>query len=177
MRQRNRLLLGVMAGAVLSLAAALSVLGYVAPVGATISVTGPAGNQSCGTTSIVHALILDDAGAPVTDVVVKWSFGAGNIAGDHFSVTSSTTNSSGIATTQVTWACPGSSVTSNRVVTIDAATGELLGTITVTVTTKGLPGTSTDPVSGTSTVAILAAAFAVLLGSWIILRRVSAARS
>jgi len=177
MRQRNRLLVGVMAGAVLSLAAALSVLGYGTAVAATISVTGPAGNQSCGTTSTVHALVLDTLGAPDTAVVVNWSFGGGNIAGDHFSPTSSTTNSSGIATTQVTWACPGSSTTSNRVVTIDAATGEILGTITVTVTTKGLPSTSTDPASGTSTAAILAAAFAVLLGSWIILRRVSAART
>ena len=54
--------------------------------------------------------------------------------------------------------------------------GEAVGALAVTVTTKGLPSTSTDPASGTSTVAVLAAAFAVLFGSWIILRRVSAAR-
>jgi hypothetical protein len=52
----------------------------------------------------------------------------------------------------------------------------ILGSVAVTVTTKGLPSTSTDPLSGTSTAAVLAAAFAVLLGGWIILRRVSAAR-
>jgi hypothetical protein len=178
MRQRNRLVVGVVAGMVLSLAAVLSVLAtYGSGVAATISVTGPAGNQSCGTTSTIHALILDTLGAPVTDVVVDWTFAGGNIAGDHLSPTSSTTNSSGIATTQVTFACPGSSVKSNRVVTIDASNGGVLGSISVTVTVKGLPSTSTDPASDTSTVAILAAAFAVLLGSWIILRRVSATRS
>ena len=162
---------------VLSLAAALSVLAYGSQVAATISVSGPAGNQSCGTTSTLHALVLDTLGAPDTGVVVNWTFAGGSITGDHFSPNSSTTNSSGIATTQVTFDCPGSSVKSNRVVTIDAANGDVLGAITVTVTVKGLPSTSTDPAGGTSTLAILAAAFAVLLGSWIILRRVSAART
>ena len=122
MRQRNRLFVGVVAGAVLSLAAALSVLGYDGQVAATISVTGPAGNVSCGTTSTIHALVLDTLGAPDTAVAVDWTFNGGNIAGDNFSPTSSTTNSSGIATTQVTFACPGSSTTSNRVVHIDATT-------------------------------------------------------
>jgi hypothetical protein len=178
MRQRNRLVVGVVAGMVLSLAAALSVLAYGPQVAATISVSGPAGNQSCGTTSTLHALVLDTLGAPDTAVVVDWTFAGGSITGDHFTPNSSTTNSSGIATTQVTFACPGASVTSNRVVHIDATTAvDIVGAIAVTVTVKGLPSTSTDPAGGTSTLAILAAAFAVLLGSWIILRRVSATRS
>jgi hypothetical protein len=176
MRQRNRLFVGVVAGAVLSLAAALSVLGYLGQVAANITVSGPAGNVSCGTTATLHALVLDTLNAPDTAVAVSWTFNGGNIAGDKFSPTSSITNSSGIATTQVTFACPSSSTTSNRVVSIHATSGEAVGSLAVTVTTKGLPSTSTDPVSGTSTAAVLAAAFAVLLGGWIILRRVSAAR-
>jgi len=178
MQRRNRLVVGVVTGMILSLAAALSVLAYDGQVAATVSVTGPAGNQSCGTTSTIHALVLDSLGAPDTDVVVDWTFTGGNIAGDHFSPTSSTTNSSGIATTQVTFACPGSSVKSNRVVHIDATTAvDISGSLAITVTVKGLPSTSTDPAGGTSTLAVLAAAFAVIAGSWIILRRVSAARS
>ena len=176
MQQRNRLLVGMVAGAVLSLVAALSVLGYGGAVATNITVSGPGGNVSCGTTATLHALVLDEVGAPDTAVAVVWTFNGGSIAGDKFVPTSSITNGSGIATTQVTFACPGSSTTSNRVVHINGAVGELVGPVTVTVTTKGLPSTSTDPASGTSTVAVLAAAFAVLFGSWIILRRVSAAR-
>jgi hypothetical protein len=176
MRQRTRPI-AFAASVVFSLLAAASVMAYDGQVAATISVTGPAGNQSCGTTSTIHALVLDTGGAPDTAVVVSWTFAGGNIAGDHFSPTSSTTNSSGIATTQVTFACPGSSVTSNRLVHIDATTAvDISGTLAVTVTVKGLPSTSTDPASGTSPFAVLAAAFAVIAGSWIILRRVSAAR-
>ena len=177
MRQRNRLIASLAAGLVLSLAAALSVLAYGSQVAATISVTGPAGNVSCGTTSTIHALVKDTGGAVDTGVPVDWSFTSGNISGDHFSATPTTTNASGIATTTVTWACPSSSTKSNRVVHIDATTAvDISGSIAVTVTVKGLPSTSTDPTSGTSPIAVLAAAFAVIAGSWIILRRVSAAR-
>ena len=171
MRQRNRLFVGVVAGAVLSLAAALSVLGYHGQVPHTVSVTGPSGSVSCGTTSTIHALVLDTAHNPDTVQSVTWMFTGGSVAGDKISPTSTTTDSNGNTSTVVTFACAG-----NRVVHIQATAGDVLGSISVTVTAHGLPGTSTDPASGTSTAAILAAAFAVLLGGWIILRRVSAAR-
>ena len=177
MRLRNRLVIGAVAGMILSLAAALSVLAYYGQVVATVTVSGPAGNVSCGTTSTVTAFVQDTNGNPVTDRAVNWTFTGGNIAGDKFSAASSTTDSTGHASVHVTFACPGSStIASNRVVHVQAMSDEILGSVAVTVTTKGLPSTSTDPLSGTSTAAVLAAAFAVLLGGWIILRRVSAAR-
>ena len=176
MRLRTRLI-ALAASAVFSLLATASVLAYDGQVAATISVAGPAGNVSCGTSSTLHATVLDTNGNPDTDVPVSWSFSSGDIGGDKFSPNPSITNSSGVATTTVTWACPASSTTSNRVVHIDATTvPDILGSIAVTVTVKGLPSTSTDPASGTSPLAVLAAAFAVIAGSWIILRRVSAAR-
>ncbi|MHB8672269.1 MAG: hypothetical protein ACYDAK_01155 [Candidatus Limnocylindrales bacterium] len=192
MRQWNRLRVGMVAGVVLSLAAAISVLGYAGQVPTTITVTGPAGNVSCGTTSNVQAFVQDTAGNPDTDQNVIWSFVSGNIVGDKISPTSTTTDSHGNTTTLVTFACPGKAslpaltaaivlgpllAASDRIVTIQATAGSASGTISVTVAAGGLPSTSTVPASGTSTVALLAAAFAVLFGSWIILRRISAARS
>ena len=178
MHQRSRMVIAAgVTGLILWLAAAMAALGYLGQVAGTITLSGPAGNVSCGTTATVHAHVLDTNGNPFTGEVITWSFNGGNIAGDTFSPTSSTTDSSGNATTQVHFACPSSSTKSNRVVNIQAAAGEVVGSLTITVTVKGLPSTSTDPVGGTPTAAILAAALAVLLGGWIILRRVSTARS
>jgi hypothetical protein len=177
MHQRRRWLAGVTAAAFLCLAAATAALGYSGQVAGTIALSGPAGNVSCGTSSTVHAHILDTNGNPFTGEIVIWSFNGGNISGDKFTPASSTTDSSGNATTSVTFACPSSSTTSNRVVDIQGVSGEAVGSLAITVTVKGLPSTSTDPVGGTSTAAVLAAALAVLLGGWIILRRLSAARS
>ncbi len=178
MRLRNRLLVGVAAGMILSLAAAISVLGYYGQVVATVTVSGPAGNVSCGTTSTVTAFVQDTLGNPDSDVTVYWSFTGGNIAGDKFVPLTSVTNAQGIATTRVTFVCPGSNTpASSRLVHIQGFADAITGSITVSVTTHGLPSTSTDPAGSTSTLTVLAAAFAVLLGSWIILRRVSAARS
>lgn len=178
MDQRIRMVIAAgVTGLILWLAAAMAALGYAGQVAGTITMSGPAGNVSCGTTSTVHAHALDTNGNPFTGEVITWSFGGGNIAGDKFVPPTSITDANGNATTQVTFACPSSSTKSNRVVNIRAAAGEAVGSLTITVTVKGLPSTSTDPLGGTPTAAILAAALAVLLGGWIILRRVSTARS
>jgi len=177
MQPHKRLIVGALAGVILSLAAALSVLAYYGQVVATVTVSGPSGNVSCGTTATVVAFVQDTNGNPVTDRTVYWTFTGGNIAGDKFSVATSMTDSTGHATVKVTFACPGSAtIASTRVVHIQAMSDAILGSITVTVTTHGLPSTSTDPASSTPLVADLVAGFGVLFGSWIILRRVSAAR-
>lgn len=177
MHHRRRWLAGVTAAVFLCLAAATAALGYDGQVAGTVTMSGPAGNVSCGTSSTVRAHILDTLGNPFTGEVITWSFNGGNIAGDKLVPASSTTDSSGNATTKITFACPSSSTTSSRVLDIQGVSGEAVGSLTITVTVKGLPSTSTDPLGGTSTAAVLAAALAVLLGGWIILRRLSAARS
>jgi hypothetical protein len=176
MHQTRRTAVGLAAAILLCLTAANAALGYDGQVAETITMSGPAGNVSCGTSSTIHAHIVDTNGNPFTGEIITWSFNSGNIVGDRLSPTSSTTDASGNATTLVTFGCPGSSTTSSRVLDIQGVSGEAVGSLTITVTVKGLPSTSTDPLGGTSTAAVLAAALAVLLGGWIILRRLSAAR-
>src|SRR5664279_3586232 len=119
MRPRNRLIIGAAAGMILSLAAALSVLAYSGQVVATVTVSGPAGNVSCGTTTTVIAFVQDTNGNPVDGRAVSWSFLSGNIPGDKLSVASSMADSTGHATVKVTFACPGTTtIASTRVVHI-----------------------------------------------------------
>ena len=177
MQHRNRLFVGAAAGILLALAAVVSVLGYTGQVVATVTVSGPGSNVSCGTSTTIIAYVQDVNGNPVDGRAVSWSFLSGNIPGDKFSVASSITDSTGHASVKVTFACPGTAtIASTRVVHIQALSDTIAGPITVTVTTHGLPGTSTDPASSTPLVADALAGFGVLFGSWIILRRVAAAR-
>lgn len=140
-------------------------LGYAGQVAATVSVSGPSAQQSCGVDIAVSALVQDAQGTPVDGQSVAWSFNSGSISGDKFTATPTTTNSAGVATTHVVLACTA------HTVVIGAVAGEASGTVAVTTTGKGLPRTDVATASGTSGIAVVLAALAVLIGSGTILRR------
>lgn len=168
MQFRRTPLGGLVAGLLLTLAFAATALGYAGQVAATVTVTGPAGLQACGTPVTLSARVQELGGAFIEGQPVTWSFISGNLAGDKILTTTSTTNADGVATTRVQFACSPHSVT------IGAVADDASGTVVVGVSGEGLP--STDTVSGTSFAAIALAALAVLLGSGMMLRRFALAR-
>ena len=145
-------------------------LGYAGQVAATVSVSGPGAQQSCGTDIPVSAVIDDAKGAPVTDQPVTWSFVSGSLAGDKFLSTSTTTDATGMASTKVVLSCVA------HTVVIGAVAGIVSGTVSVTTTGAGLPRTDVANESGTPGIALALAALAVLVGSGTILRRFAADR-
>jgi hypothetical protein len=168
MRHRIKILTGLLGGLLLVLTAVATAVGYAGEVTATIEVSGPAGLQACNTPITLTARAEDIDGDPIEGQPVEWSFVSGNVSGDTILDTMTVTNSSGIATTQVRFAC------SVRSVTIQALADDASGTVVIALSGKGLPGTDTAP--GSSLPAMALAAFAVLIGSGTILRRFAADR-
>ena len=168
-RDRKAIARGLLAGAILSLAIAGMVSAYAGQVAATVQVSAPSGDQACGTPITVTATVEDTNGNLISGQTVTWSFQSGNISGDKILSTTSTTNNSGVATTQVEFACSAHSVR------ILAVAGEASGTVVVATSGKGLPRTDTAGV-GTSSLTILLAAIAVLFGAGMILRRFATSR-
>lgn len=160
---------GVLAGSLLALAVAATVVGYSGQVAATVLVTGPAGAQTCGTPLTISATIQDAQGALISGQPVTWTFGSGNLSGDKILTATSTTNANGVATTRIQLSC------SSHSVTVLATADEIQGSVVVRTSGEGLPRTDIAQ-SETSTPAILLAALAVLLGSGLMLRRFAVAR-
>lgn len=158
------------AGLLLALTVAAVALGYAGQVAATVAVSGPGAQQSCGIKVPVSALIQDSASSPISGQPVSWSLGTGKVAGDQITPASSTTNASGIATASVIFAC-----TPHKVQVL-AAADEVSGSVLVATTGKGLPRTDVALESGTSPLAMLLAALAVLVGSGVMVRRFAARR-
>jgi len=163
--KKLRTLKGLVGGSLLALVAAASVAAYAGQVAGVVQLNGPAGAVNCDENLNITAVILESGtGNPIEGQPVEFSFVSGNMAGDVIVDASVTTNAAGEATTQLDLV--GGTA---RVVTIQAVADGVAGTTTVTCAAAGLPPTSTLP--GTSTVAMLAAGLAVLLGSGMILRR------
>ena len=166
MNRRNRFFAGL-AGTALALAMTATAFGYAGQVLGTISVVGPSGTIKCGVAVTVTATLLDVNGNPFTGETVTWKITSTPTGADKVNKTTSTTNSSGVATTTVTLAC----VAGNRTVTATSdgmSAGAVLG-----VTAAGLPRTSTLQ-GGTPAdlpIGTIVALLAVLAGSGIIVRR------
>ncbi len=157
-------------GALFAAMASGLALGYAGQVAATVSVSGPAAQQSCGVEIPVSALIEEASGSPIAGQPVAWSFSSGAITGDRIISTSTTTDSTGMTTTHVVMAC------SAHTASVLAAADNVSGTVMITTTGKGLPRTDVAVGSGTSGLAVALAALAVLVGSGTILRRFAADR-
>jgi nitrous oxidase accessory protein NosD len=168
MRNHRSLVRGFLGGLLLTAVGVAAVAAYSGEVAGTVQVSAPSGLQACNTPITITANIEDIDGKPIEGQPVTWSFISGNVAGDTILDTSSTTNASGVATTQAQFACTAHSVT------IGAVADAVSGTAVVALSGDGLPGTDTAPPS--SFVAIALAALAVLIGSATILRRVAADR-
>ena len=146
-------------------------LGYAGQVAATVSVSGPSAQQSCGVQIAVSALVEDAQGSPISGQPVTWSFNSGSVSGDKLTSASASTGSTGVATTHAVLAC------TPHTVVIGAVADLVSGTVSVTTTGRGLPRTDVAADTGTTSgIAVALAAVAVLLGAGIILRRLSANR-
>lgn len=159
---------GLLGGLLLAILATGAVAAYAGQVAGTITASGPSGPQTCETPVTVTALVQELGGAVIEGQPVTWSFESGNVAGDKILDTTTTTNSSGIATTQIQFACSPHSVT------ILATADDVSGSVLVATSGEGLP--RTDTTTQSSLPAILLAALAVLIGSGTILRRFASAR-
>jgi hypothetical protein len=168
MHRHLRTIAAIFGGSALALIATVSVLGYAGQVAATVSVSAPSGPQTCGLPLTISATIQETGGALISGQPVAWSFSAGAIAGDKILTANSTTNASGVASTQIQLACSAHSVT------VAAVADDVTGTVVVQSSGKGLPRTDTAPT--TSFLAIALAALAVLVGSGAILRRMALGR-
>jgi len=169
MRQgRHAPLGGLLGGLLLAILATGAAAAYSGQVAGTITVSGPSGPQACNTPITITALVEEIGGAPIEGQPVEWSFESGDVSGDTILDTTTTTNSSGIATTQVQFACSPHSVT------ILATADDVSGTLVLATSGEGLP--RTDTTAQSSLPAILLAALAVLIGSGTILRRFASAR-
>ena len=168
MRSRMAPLGALIGGVGLALVLAATVVGYAGQVAGTVEVSGPTGPQACGTPITVSAVIKETGtGALIEGQPVAWSFHSGNVAGDTI-IATSTTNANGVAKTTVTFAC------SPHTVVIWAVADEISGTTTIAVSGEGLPRTDTAPT--TSSIGLLVAGLAVLLGAGMMLRRLALAR-
>lgn len=168
MRTRLAAYGGFLGGLLLAAVLAATAFGYAGEVAATVEVSGPSGPQACNTPITITALIEDIDGNPIEGQPVTWSFVSGNVSGDTILDTTTTTNASGIATTQVQFACSPHSVTFQALA--DAATG----TVVLAASGEALPRTDTAPASSLPAMAL--AALAVLIGSGMILRRFAIGR-
>jgi hypothetical protein len=165
MRSRLTPLSGLFGGVLLALLLTGMVAAYAGQVAATVTVSGPSGPQTCGIPITVSALIQETGGALIAGQPVKWSFSSGKVSGDQILDSSTTTNSKGVASTQVQFAC------SPHTVVIAAVADSANGTVVVVTSGKGLPRTDTAPAS--TLPLLVLAAIAVLIGSGTILRRLS----
>jgi hypothetical protein len=168
MRRRTATLGSLLAVGLLAALGATVALGYAGQVAATLELSSPSGPQACGTPITITARVVDTSDDPIEGQPVSWAFIDGNVSGDSILDTETTTNASGVATTQAQFAC------SARSVTIQAIADDATGTVVVALSGEGLPRTNTAP--GSSMPAIALAALAVLLGSGTILRRFASDR-
>ena len=168
MRRRLAPFGGLLGGLLLAAVVAATAIGYAGEVAATVEVSGPPGFQACNTPITITALIEDIDGKPIEGQPVTWSFVSGNVSGDTILDTTTTTNASGIATTQVQFACSPHSVV------IGVQADDAFGSMVLGLSGEGLPRTDTAPAS--SFPAMILAALAVLIGSGTILRRFAIGR-
>lgn len=148
--------------------AVASVAAYAAEVAATVEASGPSGAQACGTPIAITSRVEDVAGRPIEGQPVEWSFLSGDVTGDTILDTNTTTNATGVASTQVQLACVP------HTVTIQAMADLASGTLALTSSGEGLP--RTDTALASSLPATVLAALAVIAGSGLILRRLAAER-
>jgi hypothetical protein len=167
----------LLGGMLLALFMAGTVAAYSGETAKTVEVSAPSGSLACDTPLTFTARVVDKDGKAIDEQPVGWSFDPdpGSVTGDTILDTATTTNAGGIATTQVRFACTPHDV--KIVAAADLATG----TVAVTVSGVGLPGTGqglprtdTTPASSFPTMAL--SGLAVLIGSLTILRRFAADR-
>jgi Bacterial Ig-like domain (group 1) len=158
----------LIAGMAIALTVSGTVLAYSYQTVVTLTISVPGGSQKCGHAITVHATALDIEGKPIEGQPISWAFTSTPSSKDKVNSTPTNTNASGVATTTVTLGC----VVGSRTLT---ATGDLIRASGVlSVTSGGLPGTSTALVSDTSgqlPIGPLLAILALLAGCGIIVRR------
>jgi hypothetical protein len=173
MKRRIRVLAGLWA-VLLSLGLAASAFGYTGQVPGSITIAVQ-GSSACGDPLTVNATLLDTAGKPVTDQSVAWKLTETLSSSDKVNKTPTITNSNGVATTTVTLGC----VNGSR--PLRATAGELSAQVVLTVSTGGLPNTSTVPAEASGTpatlaFALLAGVVLALGGAWTLRRAVATSR-
>jgi hypothetical protein len=139
MNARRRWLAGL-AGLLLTLFVAGTVLGYAGEVAASVTVSRPNGTLKCGVKIKVRATVLDASAKPIADQPVIWSFTSTPTSADKILDRRTRTNANGVAKTKVVLACvPGSR-------RLRAQADDVFGSAILNVTAAGLPRTSTLPV-------------------------------
>jgi hypothetical protein len=150
----------------LAMALSVTVLAYSAQVVGVLTVSGPGGSASCNTPITLTATALETGGAPIEGQPIDWAFSQSPSTADTIN-TPTVTDINGEASTTVRLAC----VVGQRTVT---ATGDNVNASAVlSVTSGGLPGTSTSVTGPASNLPIapILAILAVLAGGGIILRK------
>lgn len=153
----------------MALAMTASVFAYAGQVAGTVTVGGPSGTLKCGVALTVSATVLEvESDSPIEGQSVAWTFTSSPSSKDKINSTPTTTNASGVATTTVTLAC----VAGNRTVT--ATADDISAGAVLSITSAGLPGTSTMPDGSPANslpIPMILALLAVLAGGGIIVRR------
>ena len=174
MTHRSRWLAGLAAIALAFITAATA-FGYAGEVAAEVTVAGPGGTLKCGVNIPLTATVLDADGKPIAGQPVAWSWVSRVSASDVIKSSPTTTNASGVASTNVFLACvPGS----RRIrATADAVSGSAV----LNVTAAGLPNTSTLPgetpaPQGLPIIGTLLAVLAIAAGGGLTLRRIARSR-
>jgi hypothetical protein len=109
------------------------------PEPATVTITVPEAPIACRVETEVSALVLDAGGATIAGAAVTWSLMPVASSQDAVVEGETTTGSQGVATTRVWIDCiPGPR-------TLNATAGAVTASVDLTISTAGMPETSTRP--------------------------------
>ncbi len=138
MSHASRALRVLTAGSLLVIAGALPV-SAADPTPATVTIAVPDAPIVCRVETEVSALVLDAAGATIAGTTVTWSIMPVASSQDSVVAYETTTGSQGVATTRIWIDCiPGPR-------TLNATAGAVTAGMDLTVSTAGMPETSTEP--------------------------------
>lgn len=174
--------LAALAGVGLALGMTATAAAYGHQVPQTITVTPSSAIFTCDQPASVSATVLDQDGLPLAGETVTWSITTSPSADDQIFEVTTTTNTDGVAETDIQVAC----VPGDR--TITATAGDVSGSAVVAVEGGGvlgatsrptLPPTSTsplEPVPGGMPSPLVPLGFAVVIAAALILRRSASRR-
>ncbi len=109
------------------------------PVPASVTISVPSAPIACRVETEVSALVLDAAGATIAGTAVTWSLMPVASSQDSVVDGETLTGSQGVATTRVWIDC----ITGLR--TLNATAGPVTASVDLTMSTAGMPATSTAP--------------------------------
>lgn len=151
--------------ALLALISAPAVLGYAGEVAGQVIVSGPGVTVSCAEDATLTAHVVDNTGKPIEGQPLSWEITQRQHADDRLSDTETVTDANGDAKTRLIFG-PAEGPRTVRA-TADDEHGD-----TVVTCAGGLPPTSTVPPATGPAWAMVLAGAAVLLGSFLAVRRI-----